>query len=116
MTKRVTDLTAEELELLAGEAWSNAAREALAKGLSVTGSRDGRRYRYHPDGRIDDLGPVAAASVTLIEANVESPTRESVRFGTPSFEMPKFDMPKVEMPAADREIAERGVAQAQDTY
>ncbi len=68
----MTDLSTEELELLAGEAWSSAAREALAKGLSVTGSRDGRRYRYHPDGRIDDLGPVAARSATPIEANVEA--------------------------------------------
>jgi hypothetical protein len=59
MGKRVIDLTAEELDRLAGEAWSAAAREALASGLSVTGSRDGRRYRYHPDGRVEDLGPVA---------------------------------------------------------
>jgi hypothetical protein len=62
MNKRVTNLTAEELESLAGEAWSIAAREALAKGLAVTGSRDGRRYRYHPDGHIDDLGPVGVES------------------------------------------------------
>lgn len=60
MSKRVTDLTAEELDRLAAEAWSGAAREALAKGLAVTGSRDGHRHRYHPDGRIEDLGPVAA--------------------------------------------------------
>ncbi len=59
MSKRVTDLTADELELLAREAWRSAAREALAKGLAVTGSRDGRRYRYHPDGCIEDLGSVA---------------------------------------------------------
>jgi hypothetical protein len=59
MSKLVTNLSAEELESLAQEAWDSAAREALAKGLSVTGSRDGRRYRYHPDGRIEDLGPVA---------------------------------------------------------
>jgi ferritin-like metal-binding protein YciE len=59
MAKRVVDLTAEELDKLAAEAWSTAARDALAGGLSVTGSRDGRRYRYHPDGRIEDLGPVA---------------------------------------------------------
>jgi hypothetical protein len=59
MIKRVVDLTAEELDRLADEAWSAAARDALAIGIPVTGSRDGRRYRYHPDGRIEDLGPVA---------------------------------------------------------
>ena len=142
MTKRVTDLTAEELELLAGEAWSSAAREALANGLSVTGSRDGRRYRYYPDGRIEDLGPVAAVPATLIEANVELPSYEFVRssapivkatkpatgvFEMPTFEMPKLDMPKIEIPkvemaAALREFAERSAvfrlqhAQAKDTY
>jgi hypothetical protein len=56
--KHVADLTVEELEQLAGEAWSNAAREALAKGLPITGSQGGRRVRHHPDGRIEDLGPV----------------------------------------------------------
>jgi hypothetical protein len=74
MSKRVTDLSAEELEGLAQEAWSSAAREALAKGLAVTGSRNGRRYRYHPDGRIDDLG---AAGTEPVEADVEK-SRTSV--------------------------------------
>jgi hypothetical protein len=59
MGKRVTDLTAEELGKAAGEAWNGAAQEALAKGLPVTGSHKGRRYRYYPDGRFEDLGPVA---------------------------------------------------------
>jgi hypothetical protein len=58
MSKRVTDLSAEEVNDLAQEAWSNAACEAVTKGLAVTGSRGGRRYRYHPDGRIEDLGTV----------------------------------------------------------
>jgi hypothetical protein len=58
MTKRVIDLTADELEKLASEAWSKAAQEALDKGLPITGARDGRRIREYPDGRIEDLGPV----------------------------------------------------------
>lgn len=74
MSKRVTDLSAEELEGLAQEAWGSAAREALAKGLTVTGSRNGRRYRYHPDGRIDDLGAVGTEPV---ESDVEK-SRTSV--------------------------------------
>jgi hypothetical protein len=57
--KKVTDLTATELTTLASEAWSVATQRAFASGHSVTGSRDGRRIRYYPDGRIEDLGPVA---------------------------------------------------------
>jgi DNA-directed RNA polymerase specialized sigma24 family protein len=59
---RIVDLAAEELDRFAGEAWGAAAREALARGLPVTGSRDGRRVRYYPDGRHEDLGPVAPLS------------------------------------------------------
>jgi hypothetical protein len=59
MSKRVVDLTADELDRLADEAWSAAAREALAKGFPVTGARNGRLFRHHPDGREEDLGPVA---------------------------------------------------------
>lgn len=60
MAKRIIDLTPDELEKLAGDAWSVAAQEALASGHSVTGSKNGRRFRYYPDGRIEDLGPVTA--------------------------------------------------------
>jgi hypothetical protein len=55
MAKRVVDLTAEELDSAAGEAWAAAARDALPRGLPVTGSRDDRRPRYHPDGRVEDV-------------------------------------------------------------
>jgi hypothetical protein len=59
LMKKVTELTTTELATLASEAWSLATQRALATGHSVTGSRDGRRVRYYPDGRIEDLGPVA---------------------------------------------------------
>ena len=58
MRKAIVDLTPEELRDLARSAWGAAASDALSRGLPVTGSLDGRRLRYHPDGRIDDLGPV----------------------------------------------------------
>ena len=60
MVRRVIDLTDAELDAIANEAWSKAARDTLAKGLPVTGSRDGRRYRQYPDGRCEDLGPVTS--------------------------------------------------------
>lgn len=59
MKKKVTDLSAADLGSFAEEAWKVAAQQALASGLPVTGSRDGRRIRYYPDGHIEDLGPVA---------------------------------------------------------
>lgn len=68
MTKRVVDLTVEDLDKFARDAWSAAAKEALARGLPVTGSRDGRRLRYHPDGRVEDLGPVSAEMPEVLKA------------------------------------------------
>jgi hypothetical protein len=59
MRRKAVDLTTAELGALADEAWRGAAQQALANGLPVTGSRDGRRIRYYPDGYIEDLGPVA---------------------------------------------------------
>jgi phasin len=124
MNKRVVDLTTEELGTLAGKAWSTVARKAMAKGLSITGSRTGRRYRYHPDGRIEDLGPVTAGSTTAVKSKADAsatapkakskPVTNTVEM--PKFEMPKFEIPKVEMPAAFREFAEQSVAQCKDTY
>jgi hypothetical protein len=77
MTKRVVDLTAEELRRLAGQAWSTAAEEALASGLPVTGSRDGRRFRYHPDGRVEDLGPVAPLDEPEVDIHCAKKPRPS---------------------------------------
>ncbi len=56
---RLTDLSFADLQILAGDASRAAVREAFAAGRPVAGSRDGRRVRVHPDGRVDDLGPVA---------------------------------------------------------
>jgi hypothetical protein len=57
MKKRVVDLTAKELETVARDAWTAAARDALSRGLSITGRRDGKRVRVHPDGRVEELDP-----------------------------------------------------------
>jgi hypothetical protein len=78
MKKRVVDLNAEELEKFADEAWGAAAQKALAQGLSVTGSRDGRRVRYHPDGRVEDLGPIASLPGEDAEPAGRRPSRKSV--------------------------------------
>ena len=71
MEKRVIDLTAAELDRAAGQAWTAAARDALAQGLPVTGSRDRRRLRHHPDGRVEDLGPVT--KFDDLQTDIEGP-------------------------------------------
>lgn len=78
MKKRITDLTASELATMAGDAWNAAAQEARSKDLPVTGSRDGRRIRYHPDGRTEDLGPVAPLASAEITAVHKKSSRKSV--------------------------------------
>ncbi len=55
MNRGAIDLTAEDIERLAAEVWDVAAKEALAKGLPVTGYHDGHLFRYHPDKGIEDL-------------------------------------------------------------
>lgn len=104
MSRSIVDLTPAEIDKLAREAWSDAARQALGRGLPVSGSRDGRRFRYHPDRRLEDLGPVG---------------------GTPAIEptlaMPNIDSPKLhfqgeELPEAYREMAEVRLSQATDVY
>jgi len=55
MNEGLIDLTAKEIERLAAEVWDVAAKEALAKGLPVTGYHDGRLFRYHPGKGIEDF-------------------------------------------------------------
>jgi hypothetical protein len=78
MMKRVVDLSAGELNAAASEAWATAANEALAKGLSVTGTRDGRRFRYHPDGHVEDLGPATPLPDQENGGSLENNSRKSV--------------------------------------
>jgi hypothetical protein len=74
MTKSAVDLPPDELDGMARSAWEAAAAEALSRGLPVTGSHQGRRFRYHPDGRIEDLGPVG----TLTEREAQVGERSDV--------------------------------------
>jgi len=78
MKKRVVDLSAGELDAAAREAWHAATKEAFAQGHSVTASRDGRRFRYHPDGRVEDMGPVADLPGHEHESAISVGSRKSV--------------------------------------
>ena len=56
MTRRVVDLTAEELEKLASEAWFKASEAALKSGAAVAGREGSKIVKTHPDGRVEILG------------------------------------------------------------
>ncbi len=64
MARRIIDLTSSELNKLATEAWNDAARRAKDEGRAVVGSRDGRILKYHPNGAVEDLGPIKALDET----------------------------------------------------
>jgi hypothetical protein len=76
MAKRVIDLTSSELNELATEAWADAALRARKEGRAVIGSRDGRLFRYHPNGTAEDLGPVKAFDES--KAKKSTASRKSV--------------------------------------
>jgi hypothetical protein len=59
MAKRLTDLTAEELDRLAGEAWFEASQSALEAGVPVVGSERGKIIKRYPDGRTEILRDAA---------------------------------------------------------
>jgi hypothetical protein len=51
MARRLTDLSLEEEATLFAAAGRAAVARAKANGLTVTGSKDGKVIRFHPDGR-----------------------------------------------------------------
>ena len=103
MSKPIVDPGAEELDKAAGESWGTAAHEASARGLPVTGSHEGRRFRYFPDGPIEDLGPVDLAPVDAVRG--ENADRQET---TPAGSLADHFQVSAEM----RAIAENSVEQA----
>jgi hypothetical protein len=59
MGKRVTDLTADELDRLAAEAWFEASQSALKAGVPVVGREGEKLVKRYPDGRVEILGEAA---------------------------------------------------------
>jgi len=66
MGKRVTDLTAEELDRLAGDAWFEASSAALRAGVPVVGREGSKIVKSYPDGRKEVLG--AATPLVKVDA------------------------------------------------
>lgn len=70
MKKSVIDLTADELEKLAGEAWFKASQAALKSGAAVAGREGSKIVKTYPDGRVEILGdakPLIEAGRDLID-------------------------------------------------
>jgi hypothetical protein len=104
MKRSIVDVTPDEMDKLAREAWANAAHQALERGLPISGSRNGRRFRHDPDGHLEDLGPVGGPLAT-----------EQI-VAIPNFDLPKLDFQKHELPEAYRKMAEVNLSKADDTY
>jgi hypothetical protein len=72
MAKRVTDLTADELEKLAAEAWFEASEATLKSGVPVTGREGSKIVKTYPDGRAE----VLAAAKPLTSRKGERPRKK----------------------------------------
>ena len=59
MKKRVADVTPEELDRLAAEAWFEAGQSALKSGVPVVGRDRAKIVKRYPDGRTEILGEAA---------------------------------------------------------
>jgi hypothetical protein len=70
--RRVVDLTAEELDRLAGEAWNEAAKAALAAGAPVVGRQGNKIVKIYPDGHFEILGAAEITEEHLTAADKKS--------------------------------------------
>ena len=82
MGKRVTELTAEELDHLAGEAWFEASNAALRAGAPVVGREGSKIVKTYPDGRKEILK--AARPLVKVEAPHADKTGSTRPRGTSS--------------------------------
>lgn len=86
MAKRITDLTAAELDVLARDAWAHEAESSLQQGLPVTYMEDGKVYRLWPDGRRECIATEDSAVPDIVPVPVPldipedppAPTWESI--------------------------------------
>ena len=60
MAKRITDLTAAELDALARDAWAHEAEASLQQGLPVDYVEDAKVYQRWPNGRCSRIPHQAA--------------------------------------------------------
>lgn len=110
MAKRITDLTAAELDALARDAWAHEAAASLRQGLPVTYVEDGKVYRRWPDGRREC---VAGETAAVREARCgETLDDQSHVCPHPSDEPERWSEPK-NLPKAERPPASGAVTKLQ---
>lgn len=109
MAKRITDLTAAELDALARDAWAHEAESSLQQGLPVTYVEDGKVYRRWPDGRreclTDKLSAVGETESggTLDDKSQQCPHRSKVPENWPESKV---------LPRGERSLAQASVTGA----
>jgi Phasin protein len=111
MAELMVDSTGEEPDTFAHNGWSVAAQRALAKGLPITISHDGRQLRVYPDGRVEEIDPKARETSAQTAARVEMGKLDVSRFELADVKS-RFELPDVRVPPAFREIAEKIAALA----
>ena len=75
MKRSLADLSYDELGQIAAEAWSEAARDALAEGHAVSGRVNGRLARVRPDGQVEILETSADRSATPVKPKLRTARR-----------------------------------------
>src|SRR5262249_53456078 len=110
MAEVIADSTGQDSDTFAHNGWSIAAQRALAKGLPITISHDGRHLRVYPDGRVEEIVITPETSAQMA-ARVEMGKLDFSRFELPDVKS-KFELPDVRVPPAFREIAEKIAALA----
>jgi hypothetical protein len=73
MIKRVMDLTPDELDRLAQEAWKVAAEASLKSGADLVGNFDVRVLKISANGKREFIGRAPTEPPTLPEKNVVIP-------------------------------------------
>ena len=95
MEELAADSTNEQPDTVSPAGWGTAAQHALAKGLPVTISHDGRELRVYPDGRVEDIGPAMRETTAQLAARFEMGRSDFAR----------VDVSDLSVPPALREIA-----------
>ena len=78
MSKRLADLTDEELDKLAADAWFEASNAALRAGAPVVGREGSKIIKTYPDGRTEIVGDAAP----LVELDAVPPAPGAVGTGS----------------------------------
>jgi len=75
--KKVTELSAEELDRLAADAWFEASQSALKAGVPIVGRDRGKIAKKYPDGRTEFLGAAPPLSEVQQGSSRQPPSKRA---------------------------------------